>query len=117
MNLINKRNAVLLLKAGVGFALLYPAFSAFANPELWIGYVPQWIEVILPRDIFLPMFSVVEIVVALAVLFTNMMFPALTATTIWIFVVAFNSAEFFVVFRDIPIAFMALALAFLLKEK
>jgi hypothetical protein len=73
------KKALLLLKVGVAFAFLYPAFSAFSDPSLWIGYVPSWIEMFMPREIFLPIFSTIEILVALGVLFLNKALPSIVA--------------------------------------
>lgn len=110
------KKAILLLKLGVSFALLYPAISAFMNPTLWIGYVPAWVELFVPRDTFLPVFSAFEIIIACGVLFFNKALPSVIAGLMLVSIVVLNRNEFPVVFRDLAIAFAAFALAILLKK-
>lgn len=109
--------AILLLKLGVAFSFFYPAISAFINPSDWIGYAPAWIDLFMPREIFLIIFSSFEILLALAVLFWKRAFPSIVAGLILISIVIFNRSEFSVVFRDLSIAFMAFSLAFLIKTR
>lgn len=111
-----RERAILLLKIGISFAFLYPAISAFINPALWIGYVPTWIDVFIPRDTFLPIFSAFEIIIAGGVLFFNKAIPSVIAGIMLVSIVIFNRNEFSVVFRDLAIAFAAFALAILLKK-
>lgn len=111
------KNGILFLKVGVSFAFLYPAISAFIDPSQWIGYVPTWIDLFIPRETFLPVFSTFEILIALAILLSNKVFPAVVAGVMLISIVILNRSEFSVVFRDLSIAAMAFGLAFLLKEK
>lgn len=113
----SNKNALLLLKVGVAFAFLYPAISSFIDPSAWIGYVPTWIDSFLPREIFLLIFSPIEIVVALGVLFWDKALPSIVAGVMLISIVVFNSNELSVVFRDLSIAIMAFALALLVKGK
>lgn len=112
---INKKS-ILLLKFGVAFAFFYPAISAFVDPSAWIGYVPAWIDIFIPRETFLPLFSAFEIVVALGVLFWNKALPSVVAGLMLISIVALNRNEFSVVFRDLSITCMAFALASLMKK-
>ncbi|MGB2580656.1 MAG: hypothetical protein WBC83_03090 [Minisyncoccia bacterium] len=111
------KNAILLLKLGVAFAFIYPAISAFIDPSQWIGYVPSFVDSILPSEIFLPIFSTIEILVALGVLFWNNPIPPVVAGIMLVSIVVFNSSEFSVVFRDLSIATMSFGLALLVKTK
>ena len=113
----SNKHALLLLKAGIAFAFLYPALSAFVDPSAWIGYVPAWIDQFIPREIFLLIFSPFEIVVALGILFWDNPLPSIVAGIMLISIVVFNSNELSVVFRDISIAITAFALAFLVRSK
>lgn len=115
MNTVNK-NALLLLRLGVAFAFLYPAISSLVDPTSWIGYVPSWVTVIMPRETFLPLFSVFEILVACGTLFLGSMLPPILAGATLLSIVAFNPSEFPVTFRDVAIACMAFALALILKK-
>jgi len=110
------KKAILLIKLGIAFSFIYPAVSSFIEPEMWLGYVPAWIDIFLPREIFLHIFSSFEIVVALGVLFWNKIYPSIVAGLILVSIVALNTSEFSVVFRDIPIALMSFALAFIVSK-
>lgn len=110
------KNALLLLRLGVAFAFLYPALSAFIEPALWIGYVPAWINLFIPREIFLLLFSTLEIIIAISVLIFNKPLPSITAGLLLLSIVVLNTNEFSIVFRDLSIATMAFALALLLKN-
>lgn len=111
------KNAILMLKLGVAFAFIYPALSAFIDPSQWIGYVPMWVEQIIPRELFLPIFSTIEIIVALGVLFWNNPIPSIVAGMMLVSIIIFNRNEFSVVFRDLSIATMAFGLALLARTK
>lgn len=113
----SNKNSILLLRLGLAFAFLYPALSAFIDPSSWIGYVPTWIDPIVPREIFLLFFSPIEIVVALGILFWDNALPSIVAGVMLVSIVVFNSSEFSVVFRDLSIATMAFGLALLMKEQ
>lgn len=113
----SNEKAILLLKIGIAFAFIYPALSAFIDPSAWIGYVPAWIDQFIPREIFLLIFSPIEIVVALGVLFWDNALPSIIAGTMLVSIVVLNISELSVVFRDLSIAIMAFALAFLVRTK
>lgn len=113
----SNKNAILVLKAGLAFAFIYPALSAFIDPSAWIGYVPEWVSTFLPREIFLLIFSPIEIVVALGILFWDDALPSIVAGVMLVSIVVFNYNELSVVFRDLSIATMAFSLALLVKEK
>lgn len=116
MEVYNK-NAILLLKIGVAFAFIYPALSAFTDPSQWIGYVPMWVDSFIPREIFLQIFSTIEIFVAIGVLYWDNPIPSIIAGTMLVTIVLFNKSEFSVVFRDLSIATMAFGLALLTRTK
>ena len=104
----------LFLRVGVAFAFIYPAVSAYFNPLSWVGFFPAFVLNIFPNDTFLlQMFGISEIIIALWILSGKKIFiPSILATVYLLLIVAFNGQIFDVVFRDIPIALMALALLF-----
>ncbi len=107
-----ERIAHLLLRAGVAFAFLYPPLNALADPNAWIGYFPMFVKGYVPDEILLNAFGVVEVVVALWILSGWRIFwPSLAAAAMLLAIVIFNPGNFQVLFRDISIAAMALALA------
>jgi len=107
-----QRRRILLLKISVAFSLLYPAISSIVNPSSWIGFAPNWIEYILPKGLFLVLFSIFEIVLAFVILFyKHTFYPSLLAMATLFGIVIFNIGAMDIVFRDISIGLAAVALA------
>ena len=103
----------LLLRLGVALAFLYPPISALMDPYAWIGYFPSFITA-LPIDstLLLHGFGLVEVVIGLWILSgRNIFIPSALATLMLIAIVVFNLSQFQVLFRDVSIAAMSLALA------
>lgn len=102
-----------LLRIGVAFAFLYPAIHAIGNPDSWIGYFPPFLlNAGLAPEVLLHGFGIVEVVIALWILSGyKILPPSLTAAAMLVGIVIFNAGQFEVLFRDISIACMALALA------
>lgn len=109
----------LLLRVGVAFAFLYPPIAALTDPDSWIGYFPKAVQ-LLPIDsmVLLHAFGVIEVVIALWILFGKRIFiPSVFATVILVVIVATHLKNFDVLFRDIPIAFMSAALAVMHRSR
>jgi uncharacterized membrane protein YphA (DoxX/SURF4 family) len=102
----------LLLRVGVAFAFLYPPLNALSDPNSWIGYFPSFMHGIVSDPVLLHTFGVVEVVIALWILSGSKVYiPAAVASVMLVAIVAFNMAQFQILFRDLSIAAMALALA------
>ena len=102
----------LLLRIGVAFAFLYPPISAFVNPFAWIGFFPPFLVGIVPDQVLLNSFGIVEIIIGLWILSgKNILIPSAAATALLIGIVLFNLPQFDVIFRDLSIALMSGALA------
>ncbi|MBI5003924.1 hypothetical protein HZC00_02430 [Candidatus Kaiserbacteria bacterium] len=108
------RVADLVLRAGVAFAFLYPPISAFVDPNAWIGYFPKFLLGFVPDPVLLHGFGSIEVIIALWILSGKRIFiPACIAMLMLVAITVFNLTSFQVVFRDLSIAAMALALAIL----
>lgn len=102
----------LLLRLGVAFAFLYPPINAVIDPYSWVGYFPSFVRDFGDEMVFLHLFGVAEAVIGLWILSGRSIFwPSLAATLALVAIVAFNLGDFQVLFRDLSIAAMALALA------
>ncbi len=102
----------LVLRIGLAFAFLYPPLSALSDPYSWIGYFPTFMQGIVPDMALLHAFGVVEVVIALWLLSGWRVFwPACLALLMLLGIVVFNLRDFQILFRDVAIACMALALA------
>lgn len=101
-----------MLRIGVAFAFLYPALRAIFDPVSWLSYFPNFIrDVPIDSLILLHGFGAVEVAIALWLLSGwKILTPALLAALMLVGIVAFNTADMDVVFRDLSIAIMAFAL-------
>ena len=102
-----------LLRIGVAFAFIYPAVAAFFDPLSWIGFFPAFM-----RDLFgsetllLSLFGLTEIALALWILVGRRIFiPSVIASVYLFLIIVFNLSLLDIIFRDIPILLMAIALA------
>ncbi|OGG53276.1 hypothetical protein A2851_01650 [Candidatus Kaiserbacteria bacterium RIFCSPHIGHO2_01_FULL_53_29] len=106
------RLANFVLRAGVAFAFLYPPIAAVFNPNDWIGYFPSFMHGYVPDMVLLHGFGLVEVVIALWILWgRNIFWPSLAATAILLAIVIFDFQDFVVIFRDLSLAAAALSLA------
>ncbi len=104
--------ADIVLRAGLAFAFLYPAINAVGDPNAWIGYFPQFTRGFVEDQFLLHLFGIVEVGIAFWLLSGwRVWIPALAATAMLLGIVIFNIPEFQVLFRDISIAAVGLALA------
>lgn len=102
----------LLLRLGIGFAFLYPPINALFDPMSWIGYFPSFLRGIVPDLVLLHSFGVVEVFIAVWILSgKKILIPSLLAVTMLLGIVLFNLQDFQILFRDLSLAMMALALA------
>lgn len=112
------RTADLLLRLGVAFSFLFPPVNALIDPYSWVGYFPSFVRDLGPEMLLLHVFGVVEVVLALWILSGRRIFyPSLAAAAILALIVLANLGDFQVLFRDVSIAAMALALAALRRPK
>lgn len=105
----------LVLRAGVALAFLYPPYDALTNPSSWVGYFPKFV-LDFPLDplITLHAFGVLEVIIAVWLLSGwKVRVPALIAAVLLLAIVGFNLPQFPILFRDVAIAFAALAIAIL----
>lgn len=102
-----------LLRVGVALAFVYPPLSALASPDSWVGYIPQFLlNSGIPSTVLLHGFGILEVAIALWILSGwHIEWPATAAALILAAIVAFNPAQFEILFRDVSIALACLALA------
>ena len=109
---MNRDWANLTLRAGLAFAFLYPPINAIFNPTSWIGYFPLFIRGFMPDMMLLHSLGVVEIIIALWLLSGWKIFwPSVAAAVMLLAIVFFDFSDFEVLFRDLSIASIAVALA------
>src|SRR3989344_3386681 len=116
MRLLALPRSELLLRVAVAFSFLYPPLSALSDPDSWIGYFPPFLlDIAGTNDVLLlHTFGIVEIVIALWLLFGKRVFvPSTLATLMLAAIVLVNPVQFSILFRDVSIALAAAALAFM----
>src|SRR5487761_84731 len=96
------QRATLILRVGIAFTFAYAVIDAFIEPALWTGYLPQFLESIVPAQQLLWLFSAYEALLALWLLWGKGMkyagiFVALTMAGI----IATNLQVLIITFRDI----------------
>lgn len=106
-------NTELLLRIGVAFAFAYPAISAWFSPYSWVGYFPPFVHDAAGAhiEILLHTFGLFELGIAAWILFgKRILVPSAIAAASLFLIVVLNLQQMDVLFRDIPILLMALAL-------
>ncbi len=104
----------LLLRIGLAFCFLYAAIFSFKNPAEWISFVPKFTTDIVPADVSLKLISSIQIVLAAWLLWGKWLrYSASIAFLLLAGIVVFNTNLMVIAFRDVGLAFMALALLYL----
>lgn len=99
------------LRIGLAVVFLYAAVAALINPDAWVGFIPPFVRSIIPARTFLVVHSISEIILGLWLLSGMYSFVAgVLAAAAMAGIVLFNLGSLDIVFRDIAILFMALAL-------
>ncbi len=106
-----------ILRIGLAFAFVYPAVSAWFTPYAWLGYFPAWfLDAIAGQEMLvLHLFGITELLIAAWLIFGKRVFwPSAIALAYLVLIIAFNTVQMNIIFRDISIA--ALAVALMLNE-
>jgi hypothetical protein len=105
--------AEIILRAAIAIAFVYPAVDAFFNPGSWIGFFPAWMRGLAPDEIILlHLFGASEMIIAGWLLFAKRIFiPSVLASLYLVGIVAFNWRFIDLLFRDVSILGISLALA------
>lgn len=100
------------LRIGLAAVFVYAAIGSFLDPDTWASFIPSFMGEMVPVKALLMAFSVYELVLAMLLLADRYVFAAaiLSAATM-AGIVLVNAPGMDVVFRDVAIMFMALALA------
>ncbi len=107
---MNIKSASLILRIGLAFAFSYAAISGFIYPEVWVGWLPEVVR----STGWLTLFGIGEIAIGLWLLSGYKTFySAVLSAGMLLGIVVFNLSAMDVVFRDISLAFAAIALALL----
>ena len=109
---MDKRKIVtLLLRCSIASVFLYAAVAATLQPNNWIGYIPEFIRHVFPASMLLLGFSLFQMVLGIWILtgWKTVISASLAALTL-LGIIAANSTQIDILFRDFAIFFVAVAL-------
>ncbi len=112
---MKKENLViLLLRWGLAFVFLYAGMSIFTNPTSWLGFVPSFFDFIVSRQTILYLHAGFDVLIGVWLLMKRGLFYASILSTLNLFgIIIFNIGSFDIIFRDIGLLFVSLALVIL----
>lgn len=111
------KKVIILLRISIAFTLLYAGISGFITPSSWVGFLPSFATNILHAETILIIFGVIEILVALGLLLMkNPFYPAILSALLVSGIIVFNIPQLSILFRDVPIVLMSIALAIYYKQ-
>lgn len=116
-----QHQALLYLRIGLAISFFYPALAAPLDPASWIGFIPPFAQdiilLVMPLTAFLILFSAAEIILGLWLLSGRFLRLAGALSAFFMFgITASNLGAFDIVFRDVSLGFMGIAIAFLAEE-
>lgn len=115
----NIQLASFFLRIGLAIAFFYAGIAMLFTPQNWIGYIPSWLQAIIPHSIFIPIHAFFEILLAFWLISNKKIYLASVISSLdLISIIIFNYSALDIIFRDLAILSGALALAVInYKEK
>ncbi|HVM76908.1 MAG TPA: hypothetical protein VMU07_02020 [Candidatus Paceibacterota bacterium] len=100
-----------ILRWGLAFVFFYAAIAALLDPGEWGAFLPPSLSAVAPLSFFLTVFSVYELILAVWLFWgKHLWWSSLLATITLAGVAVANYQAMDIAFRDIGLAFAALAL-------
>ena len=108
------RIASRLIRFGLAFVYGYASIEMFVDPNTFLRYVPPFIQQILPLDIFLIIYSILEILFTIWLLSGKRMeYAGILSSFLMLAIIIPNLSYFSILFRNVAIGFASLALTIL----
>jgi hypothetical protein len=102
----------ILLRVGLIFVFAWAAVYGFLNPQVYIHYMPEFVENFMPRVIALKLFAGYEVLLCIFLASgKKILYSGLLAAITLAAITLSNVADFAILFRNVAIFFSALALA------
>jgi uncharacterized membrane protein YphA (DoxX/SURF4 family) len=108
-----------LLRAGVSFSFLYPPIGILSDPSGWVQYFPVFLQN-LPIGLTALMYTYAGLELVLSLWIMSGRYPRSSGTIaaiLLLLIVFVNLDDFNVVFRNVSLAFTALALSLLPRPR
>lgn len=103
-----------ILRSGLALVFLYAGVASLLDPTSWIGFIPGWLRGIIPAETFLVVHAGGEIILGLWLISGKNAYAAAIISALAMgAIIVFNLGALDIVFRDVAILGMAIALAVL----
>ena len=100
------------LKIGLAFVFIYASVEIYLHPDNFLKYIPPFMMDFMPIDLFLDVFGVAEVLLAIWLLSGwKVQYPSIISFLLMVGIVVMNPEYFQVLFRNVAIGFGSLALA------
>lgn len=102
------------LRLAVAIPFLYAAIAALLQPDSWIGFIPSWVQSLIPGSLMLLGFSIYQLGLSLWLLSgKKALYSAILSAVTLAAITLPNLTVLDIVFRDIGLLLAAVALAVL----
>lgn len=103
-----------LLRIGLAVVFLYAGISSLQHPLEWVAFLPTFLTKAVAGTTLIKVFAIYELVLAIWLISGKLLkYSALLCALTLAGIVITNPSQLITTFRDIGLAFMALALIFL----
>ncbi len=108
---MNTKLAKFFLRVGIAFVFLYASVEIYMHPDNFLKYVPKFVLSLFPLQQFLDFFGVAEVVLAAWIMSGwKGQYSALLSVLVIVGITCMNTEYFYILFRNVAIAFGGLAL-------
>ncbi|HSX35394.1 MAG TPA: hypothetical protein VLH84_00495 [Patescibacteria group bacterium] len=112
-NLSNPKLSIWILRIGLAFVFGYAAVMSLVHPLQWAGYLPSFATNFVGADTAVRLLAIYELLLAAWLLTgTYLKYCAALCALTLAGIVAFNTGNLLITFRDVGLACMAVALVF-----
>lgn len=102
-----------LLRAGLAVVFLYAGISSLQHPLEWVGFLPTFLTKAIAATTLIKVFAIYELVLAVWLISGKLLkYSALLCALTLAGIIVTNPSQLITTFRDVGLAFMALALFF-----
>ena len=113
-NINNVDIASWLIRIGLALVFLYAGISSLQHPLEWVGFLPTFMTKVIAATMLIKFFALYELVLVLWLISGKWLHYCAILCALTLFgIVLTNPGQLITTFRDIGLAFMALALIFL----
>lgn len=112
-NISNTNVTSWLLRLGLAAVFLYAGISSLQHPLEWVGFLPTFLTKAVAATTLIKVFAIYELVLAIWLISGKLLkYSALLCALTLAVIVITNPSQLITTFRDMGLAFMALALFF-----